>query len=163
MNHLYHCAGWPVRRFSASIARRLLRRGAVGMAVAVFPPSVSAARISGRIFNPITRAYVRNAEIRVNGTDLVAYSGEDGSYVLTNVPGGEVRLSVMFTGYDVTTAKVNLGADAGLELDFELTGSIYRSPATAAARGKDGEVQKLGALVVSAEREGNAKAASVNL
>ena len=158
MNHLYHCAGWPVRRFSASIARRLLRLGAVGMAVAVFPPSVSAARISGRIFNPITRAYVRNAEIRVNGTDLVAYSGEDGSYVLTNVPGGEVRLSVMFTGYDVTTAKVNLGADAGLELDFELTGSIYRSPATAAARGKDGEVQKLGALVVSAEREGNAKA-----
>ena len=28
-------------------------------------------RITGRIFNPATQQYVRNAEIRVQGTDLV--------------------------------------------------------------------------------------------
>ena len=36
-------------------------------------------RITGRIFNPATQQYVRNAEIRVEGTDLVTYSGDDGS------------------------------------------------------------------------------------
>src|SRR5215217_1871892 len=50
--------------------------------------SAASGRIGGRIFNPATQQYVRNAEIRVTGTDLVAYSGDDGTYVLTNVPSG---------------------------------------------------------------------------
>src|SRR5688572_13137456 len=66
-----------------------------------FGQSGSTGTITGRIFNPATQQYVRNAEIRVAGTDLVAYSGDDGSYVLTNVPGPDVGLTVTYTGYDV--------------------------------------------------------------
>ena len=49
-------------------------------------------RISGRIFNPATQEYVRNAEISVEGTNVVTFSGDDGSYVLSNVPAGKVTV-----------------------------------------------------------------------
>lgn len=51
-------------------------------------------RISGRIFNPATQEYVRNAEVTVDGTDLIAFSGDEGSYVLSNVPAGDVTVAV---------------------------------------------------------------------
>src|SRR5262245_4902214 len=80
------------------------------LAAIAFAQIAADGRITGRIFNPATQQYVRNAEVRVEGTDVVAYSGDDGSYVLTNVPGSEVSLTVTYTGYDVATARVSLGA-----------------------------------------------------
>jgi iron complex outermembrane receptor protein len=121
--------------------------------VVAFAQTASTARISGRIFNPATQQYVRNAEIRVEGTDLVTYSGDDGSYVLANVPGGEVTLTVNYTGYDVATARVSLAADRTVTRDFELQGSTYRP-----GLGRKDDVVKLESFVVSSEREGNAKA-----
>ncbi len=56
------------------------------------------ANITGRVYNPATREYVRNAEIHIEGTNLVAYSGDEGSYILTNVPAGTVRLTLSYTG-----------------------------------------------------------------
>jgi iron complex outermembrane receptor protein len=113
----------------------------------------TAGRISGRIFNPATQQYVRNAEIRVDGTDLVTYSGEDGTYVLANVPGNEVTVTVTYTGYDVATARVNVGTGGTATRDFELQGSTYRP-----GIGRKDDVVKLESFVVSSEREGNAKA-----
>ncbi len=127
-----------------------------GLAAGIIAHPVSAGTISGRIFNPTTRAYVRNAEIRVSGTDLVVYSGDDGSYVLTNVDGGEVRLTVTYTGYDVAIATVRLATEQAVKQDFELQGATYR--AVAGLGRKDGEIVALGSFVVSEEREGNAKA-----
>ncbi|HUR59648.1 MAG TPA: TonB-dependent receptor [Opitutaceae bacterium] len=119
----------------------------------------SSGRIVGRIFNPATQEYVRNAEVSVEGTDVVAFSSDDGSYVLSNVPAGNVTLSVAYTGYD--RAKATLGVTAGQTAthDFELKGSTFSpaarstGPAPTAA-----EIVKLGQFVVSTEREGNAKA-----
>ncbi len=107
--------------------------------------------VTGRIFNPATQEYVRNAEIAVDGTNLITYSADDGSYALTNVPAGNVTISVTYTGYDRATATVNLGAGQTATRDFDLKGSTYRSGA------KDAVV-KMGEFVVSSEREGNAKA-----
>jgi iron complex outermembrane recepter protein len=121
-------------------------------AAVTFGQSVSHGTISGRIFNPATQQYVRNAEIRVTGTDLVAYSGDDGSYVLTNVPGPEVGLTVTYTGYDVASARVNVAADRTATQNFELQGSTYQPG------GKRDDIIKLSSFVVSSEREGNAKA-----
>src|SRR5512147_992600 len=42
--------------------------------------------ITGRVFNPATGEYVRNAEISVVGTNQSAVSGEGGQYTLPNVP-----------------------------------------------------------------------------
>ena len=107
--------------------------------------------ITRRVFNPATQQYVRNAEIRVTGTDVVAYSGDDGSYVLTNVPSGEVGVTVTYTGYDVATARVSVGADRPATQNFDLQGSTYQGT-------RRDEIIKLSTFVVSSEREGNAKA-----
>jgi iron complex outermembrane recepter protein len=109
--------------------------------------------IVGRVFNPATQEYVRNAEVSIEGTNLVTYSADDGSYVLSNVPAGDISVSVNYTGYDRATSKVAVGAGQTATRDFELKGSMYQ-PGSAA---KDSAIV-LGQFVVSTEREGNAKA-----
>ena len=110
-------------------------------------------RIVGRVFNPATQEYVRNAEVAVEGTNLVTFSGDDGSYALTNVPAGEVNVSVTYTGYDRAVNAVRVAAGQTATRDFDLRGSVYRGAA------KPGDsVVTLEKFVVSNEREGNAKA-----
>jgi len=115
----------------------------------------AAGRIAGRIFNPATQEYVRNAEVAVEGTDLITFSGEDGSYQLSRVPAGEVSLAVVYTGYERATARVTVPPGGTVTRDFELRGATFRPGARPA--GGDAVVT-LEKFVVSNEREGNAKA-----
>src|SRR4051812_19885809 len=134
-------------RFLPGIARIGLPLLVASVAIA---QSSAPGTVTGRIFNPATQQYVRNAEIRVAGTDLVAYSGDDGTYTLANVPSGEATVTVSYTGYDTATARVSVGA-SGATQNFELQGSTYQGA-------KKDDVIKLSSFVVSSEREGNAKA-----
>lgn len=111
--------------------------------------------IVGRIFNPATQEYVRNAEIRVEGTNLVAYSADEGSFMIPGVPAGQQMLSVIYTGYTAQPAAVRIEAGQTVTRDFELQGATYQKPGEAGAK-KD--VLILNQFVVSSEREGNAKA-----
>jgi iron complex outermembrane recepter protein len=106
--------------------------------------------IVGRIYNPTTGEYVSRAEIRVVGTDLLAVSEPDGTFRLTGVPAGVVRLSVTYTGTRTPEVTVTVAPGQTAPRDIELG-------ATPAARA-EGEAVKLGAFVVASEREGNAKA-----
>ncbi len=45
--------------------------------------------VRGRILNTATGEYVRNAEIRVEGTTIVTYSEDGGNFRLNSVPAGE--------------------------------------------------------------------------
>jgi len=141
-----------------SAFRRIIALGAAALAasIPVHAQSPATGRIVGRIFNPATKEYVRNAEIAVQGTNLVAYSGPDGSYQLSNVPAGEVTVSVTYTGYDRAADKVVLTAGQTATRDFDLKGSVLTAQKGATATA--GEVISLEALVVSGERAGNAKA-----
>jgi TonB-dependent receptor len=109
-------------------------------------------QITGRVFNPTTQEYVRNAEVAVEGTSIVAFSSADGSYALAGVPAGAVALTVTYTGYDRATVKLTVAPGETAVRDIELKGSVYG--------GKRGEeiVLKMQEFVISAEREGNAKA-----
>ncbi|WP_158277566.1 TonB-dependent receptor [Opitutus sp. ER46] len=107
--------------------------------------------ITGYVYNPITKEYVRNAEVVVEGTSLAAITEGDGSYRLVGVPTGPAVLRVRYTGYEAVTAALVMEADAGRTQNFEL------SKPTAVRAGKD-ETIVLEGFVVSAEREGNAKA-----
>src|SRR5262245_27152356 len=53
-------------------------------ALAFAQPATGA--LSGRVFNSATKAYVRNAEVRVEGTNRVAYTEDGGHYRLVGVP-----------------------------------------------------------------------------
>ena len=119
--------------------------------------TAASGRVTGRIFNPATQEYVRNAEITVEGSNAIAFSGDDGSYVLSGVPSGDVTLTVTYTGYERATSKVTVPAGQTAVRDFELKGSTFGTGARP-GQGDAGSVVTLEKFVVSNEREGNAKA-----
>jgi hypothetical protein len=127
---------------------------ALGIDVSLRAQSPSTGRIIGRIFNPATKEYVRHAEVAVDGTNLTTVSGDDGSYVLSNIPAGNVSVSVTYTGYDRAFSQVVLPAGQTATRDFELKGSTYRTGTSAVGD----SVITLAKFEVSSEREGNAKA-----
>ena len=110
--------------------------------------------VSGRIYNPATREYVRNAQVRITGTDLLTESEADGSFTFSAVPAGTVTLQVTYTGY--TAAPDIFTVTAGQTAVREI--SIASTLAGTAGKGTTDEPLKLSAFVVSNEREGNAKA-----
>ncbi|MES2697838.1 MAG: TonB-dependent receptor [Verrucomicrobiota bacterium] len=118
---------------------------------AAFAQAPAAGTVSGRIINPATGEYVRNAVVSVEGTAISTVSEDGGRYVLNRVPAGEVRVLVTFTGYRPARAMVLVNVGGTTERDFELSSSL-----SAAADG--GSVVKLQEFVVSGAREGSAKA-----
>lgn len=111
--------------------------------------------VSGRIFNPQTGEYVRNAEVQIEGTNLMVVSEDDGSYRLAGVPAGDVVLVVNYTGYPQVREKLTLTPGGTITKNLDMY--AVKAPKAAAADGKDQPIM-LEAFVVSSEREGNAKA-----
>ena len=136
-----------------AIPRRLLC-GLVGVFLASGPAleaqSPDSGSITGRVYNPATKEFVRSAEIRVEGTTILTASEDGGYYSLRGVPAGQANVSVSYIGYLKATQTVAVVAGQAVVQDFELT-----SPRAAAQSGAG--VVKLGAFVVSSGAEGQAK------
>src|SRR5688572_32937473 len=66
--------------------------------------------IQGRVFNPVSKEYVRNAEVRLEGTQQVVYTENDGSFQFLNVPAGEAKVSVTYTGYNTANEAFTVSA-----------------------------------------------------
>ena len=113
--------------------------------------SVGNGVITGRIFNPNTGEYVRNAQIRIEETNQTAISEGGGEFRLAAVPSGRATLIVTYTGYRTATATVNVMSGTLVTQDFSLVSAIEGNETK-------GEAIKLGQFVVSTEREGSAKA-----
>src|SRR5687768_833889 len=64
--------------------------------------------ITGRVFNPASGEYVRNANVRVDGTNLSVTSEDGGLYRISGVAPGNATVVVTYTGYQPTTAIVNV-------------------------------------------------------
>jgi iron complex outermembrane receptor protein len=106
--------------------------------------------IQGRVFNPATRDYVRDARVSLDGTNQVTFSEGDGSFSFTNVPAGPASITITYTGYNTVTENLTVTAGQILVREINLV-------STATAATKDGVV-RMEAFSVSSEREGNAKA-----
>jgi len=129
----------------------VLALGWLATVLAAQAQTAASGTIQGRVFNPATKDYIRNAEVRLNGSSQAVYTEADGSFRFDNVPAGETTLTVTFSGYE--TAKEKLTVTAGQIA----TPEINMTSASAAAA-KDAGVIKLEAFSVSTAREGNAKA-----
>ncbi|MDR0901831.1 MAG: TonB-dependent receptor, partial [Opitutaceae bacterium] len=105
--------------------------------------------VAGRVLNPATGEYVRNARIRALPSGEVAISENGGFYQITHLPPGEVTLELSYAGHPGVTRRVTIAADATATVDFEL--------AAAGGTGVSGEVVQLERFIVSTEREGQAK------
>ena len=110
--------------------------------------------ITGRIFNPASGEYIRNAQIRIESTGELITSEDGGYYRVSRVAPGPVTLIASFTGYQSVTATVQVTAGATVTRDFELFSTLQGPAAKDAA----GAPLKLTAFTVSSAREGNAKA-----
>jgi iron complex outermembrane receptor protein len=110
--------------------------------------------ITGRVFNPASGEYIRNAQIRVESTGETITSEDGGYYRVSSVAPGPITLVATYTGYQSITTTVQAAAGATVTRDFELI-STLQGPA---AKSDSGSPIKLTAYTVSSEREGNAKA-----
>ncbi|MBO9710296.1 MAG: TonB-dependent receptor [Caulobacter sp.] len=112
--------------------------------------------VRGRVLNTATGEYVRNAEIRVEGSTIAAFTEDGGDFRLTGVPAGDVIVSVRYAGLQDAKIPVAVGAGQVANLEVALNPQSY-------AAGAD-EVE---AVTITAKREGQAAAimerrASVN-
>ena len=106
--------------------------------------------ITGHVYNHVSKEYVRDAEVRVEGTDIATVSGTSGTYTLARVPVGEVTLKVTYTGLPPLVTKVTVTDGITTSQELELA-----APAPADA---DGKVLQLETFKVTTEVDGNAKA-----
>lgn len=117
---------------------------------AVLHAAEATGTINGRVFNAAASEYVRNAEVRLQGTNQVTYTESDGTFRIPNVPAGPATIAVTYTGYvtAVESYTVVPGGTATRQIDLVST----QGPAS------NNSALKLDAFTVSAERSGNAKA-----
>lgn len=113
----------------------------------------STGTITGRILNPATQEYIRNAEVRVEGTNLTTTTDSGGYYELRNVPAGAAQIVAIYPGAQPVTESLTVTAGATSTNDFELALTSARRAGTVA---KD-ETIKLETYVVESEREGQSK------
>lgn len=111
------------------------------------PSAAGMGGLRGRVLNTATGQYVRNAEIRVEGTNIVVYSEDGGDFRLSNVPAGDVTVIVKYTGLEETRAVATVAAGQTATVAFELRPQSYAA--------RDGEVE---AITITAQRDGQAAA-----
>ncbi|MBM3843518.1 MAG: hypothetical protein FJ397_09705 [Verrucomicrobia bacterium] len=107
--------------------------------------------ITGRVIDPASGQYLRNAQVRVQNTELVAVAQEGGVYRLFGVPPGSVTLVVTYTGFHPSTVPLQLTAGSSVTQDFNLVSALRGGDTDAAT-------VKLEKFLVAGEREGQAKA-----
>jgi TonB-dependent receptor len=134
-----------------SLARRALLVLTAWAALSARAPSAEPGAIVGRIFNPATGEYVRNAHVRHEETGLATTSEAGGEFRLGPIPAGRATVVVTYTGYRTATATVAVPAGGTATQDFNLVSTLQ-------AAAPPGATVKLDAFVVSSEREGSAKA-----
>jgi iron complex outermembrane receptor protein len=101
--------------------------------------------ITGRIFNQANGQYVRDADVRIQGTNLSATTESGGYYRLLNVPAGPATVIVTYPGVKEVSAEVSTVAGQTTTQDFTFSAG-------------DGATLQLETFKVTTEREGNAKA-----
>ncbi|PLR23869.1 TonB-dependent receptor [Caulobacter zeae] len=102
--------------------------------------------VRGKVLNTATGQYVRNAQIRVEGTTIVAFSEDGGDFRLTGVPAGEVTVAAKYAGLETARTVVTVEPGQTAAVTFDLT-------AYAAAGGDAVE-----AVTITAARDGQAAA-----
>jgi TonB-dependent receptor len=119
--------------------------------VPAFAQSKPSGTITGRVFNPATGEYVRNAEVRIKETGQATTSIGEGEYRLDPVPAGPVTVVVTYSGYRDASAVVQVAAGATATQNFELISALDTGT-------RDGSTVRLNQFVVSTAREGASKA-----
>ncbi|MBO9623419.1 MAG: TonB-dependent receptor [Sphingomonas sp.] len=137
-------------RTSALAIAALAASCAPALIAAAQAQTVGTGSVRGRVVDTTTGEYVRNAEIRVEGTTIATYSEDGGNFRLTGVPAGPVTVVVKYTGLQEARATATVTAGETATLDFALEAPSY------ADAGHDGADASM--ITVTASRGGQASA-----
>src|SRR5688572_17378521 len=123
------------------------RIGVCALVLGLLQASLSAqgggGSITGRVVNQATGAPLQGASVVVpTAGSMGALTEADGSFRLVNVPPGEHRVVVDYTGLETGRVQTNVSPGGAAKVNIELTSGIYR----------------MSAFSVSAVREGQASA-----
>jgi TonB-dependent receptor len=108
--------------------------------------------VHGRVLNVTNGAYLNNARVTVEGTQLEAFTNPFGEYQIAGVPAGTAQLHVFYTGLPEQTVTVNVPAGGNVAADVNIGG----------AAPKQGEVVKLDQYVVAAEKDTDQRSIAIN-
>jgi len=86
--------------------------------------------VQGRVFNPTTNEYVRNAEIALECTKQVTYTENDGSFSFSGVPAGTVTIAVAYSGYQSVRESFTVTAGQTAVRAINLTSTAAAAPTT---------------------------------
>ncbi len=120
---------------------------------AALAQSTGTGSIEGRVLNARSGDYLASARITVEGSPLETFTGEDGTYQLTNVPVGVVRVRAFYTGFPPATTTVTVAAGRTVEHNISLG---------TADKNADAAVVKLDEFRVATSREMDAAALAIN-
>jgi TonB-dependent receptor len=113
--------------------------------------------ITGHVYNDVNKEYIRDAEVHVEGTNITVPSESGGYFSLARVPAGKVTVTVSYTGFVPSSVEVEVKAGETVSQEFELGGAGVAKSTTEAAT-KESKTFKLDTMVVTTEKDGNAKA-----
>ena len=129
-------------RLFGSVPFRSAAPAALLLLLAIVSPAFGQGSLSGTITNSATGATLEGARVVLKGTGLETTSDNLGVYRFQDVAPGSTVVVVSYTGLSVTEMAIEVAASGTTRRDVGLTADIY----------------KLSNFVVSSEREGNAKA-----
>ena len=122
------------------------RRGGWSLLLAVLFPLLASGQtggtITGQVSNNATQSYLEGAVVELLGTGRTAITDREGRYQFTGVTPATVTLVVSFTGLDAKRIPLSVSPGERVVQNVELTAEIYR----------------LDKFTVAGEREGTAKA-----
>lgn len=110
--------------------------------------------VTGRVQNVVSGQFLPNAQVTVKGTNHQAFTDETGMFRFPNLPSGQAVLNVFYTGLDSADVTVNVPSSGSIDIQVFLT--------RADRYGRKDEIVELHPFVISASREMNAEALSVN-
>ncbi|MFM1747274.1 MAG: hypothetical protein RLZZ188_940 [Verrucomicrobiota bacterium] len=131
----------------------------VAMALAALAGLASAAlaatgSLAGRVSYAVSGEYLELARVTLEGTGREVFTDSAGGYAFTDVPAGETRVSVFYTGLPPESATVVIVAGQAARRDFTLAGDGPRPAANATV--------KLDRFVVATSREMDGAAIAIN-
>ncbi len=114
----------------------------IALACAQAPADARGGTLSGSVSNTATGANLEGAQVTVAPGNVSVLSSRDGRFVVPNLPPGDYKLTVTYSGLDPKTIAARVEPGVAANYDVGLTSQVYQ----------------LSKFVVEGEREGNALA-----
>ena len=133
-------AARPASCLRGFLAGSLLLLASVAVSAQSAQPAIGI--ITGTVADASTRQFLNQAEVRIQGTELVALTDNEGYFRLAGVPAGTHTVQVNYLGLDPGQFSVTVAGGQTVTRAFELKSGVH----------------VMGEFVVSSEREGQAAA-----